>query len=43
MIDSSGIHSINLSSQDPIAELESAPKAAEVVAPNPPIDVGVTA
>jgi len=43
LIDKNGIHNINIQSQDPIAELEAAPEKAEVVAPNPPSEVGVTA
>lgn len=43
LIDASGIHQINLSSSDPISEMEAAGKAADVVTPNPPVDVGVTA
>jgi 20S proteasome subunit beta 4 len=43
LIDASGIHRINLDSSDPINEMEQEGKAAEIVTPNPPIDVGVTA
>ncbi|KAI9635119.1 uncharacterized protein MKK02DRAFT_36580 [Dioszegia hungarica] len=43
LIDASGIHHINLDSSDPIAEMEQAGKAAEVINPNPPLDVGITA
>jgi 20S proteasome subunit beta 4 len=43
LIDKDGIHELNLKSNDPIAELQSAPEKAEVVVPNPPSDVGVTA
>ncbi|KAK6905662.1 hypothetical protein I203_106492 [Kwoniella mangroviensis CBS 8507] len=45
LIDKDGIHQINIESQDPLSELESKDSSASIVvdAPNPPLDVGVTA
>ena len=39
LIDKDGIHSVDLSKDDPLAAMESAGKDAGMDVPNPPIDV----
>ncbi|WVQ71160.1 hypothetical protein IAR50_000685 [Cryptococcus sp. DSM 104548] len=42
LIDKNGIHQVDLSKEDPIANIEENPKDTQVDAPRPPIEVGVT-
>ncbi|TYJ55895.1 hypothetical protein B9479_003418 [Cryptococcus floricola] len=42
LIDKDGIHQVDLSKEDPIANIEANPKDTQVDAPRPPIEVGVT-
>ena len=43
LIDKNGIHKVDLSQADPIANIQEHPQETEVEAPHPPIEVGISA